>query len=503
MILHHEFIRTAKKFPEKVAIIDKATGKDVPYARALIGALILKKRIAKINEEYVGILIPTSAGSILSVSATIMAGKIPVMINYSTGAENNCNYAKQKCGFNTIIASKALLEKIKCPVLPGMILIEDVMASVSILEKIGAALKAKKPAEKIIQKLPAADLDDSVVILFTSGSEKEPKAVQLTHKNIGANLEAIINTFKLTHDDILFSMLPLFHVFGYTVDNWLPLTTGMTNITFANPLEYKKIPELVRMEKPTMIAGTPIFFGGYLRESKEGDFASLRITIAGADKIPEWLRKGFMEQHGVRLLEGYGTTETSPVISVNTNEENRPGSIGKPLYNLTVRLVDPDTGKEVASGQEGKLLVKGDSVMKGYLSGELTAAAIKDGWYDTGDIAMVDEDGYIWHKGRYKRFVKIGGEMVSLVATELIMEELLPDGTSLCVVDVPDKIKGAKLVAALTAKIDEEEIIRRMSEKLPSIAIPNKFVILEELPKMGSGKVDFRTVAKMVQDELK
>jgi acyl-[acyl-carrier-protein]-phospholipid O-acyltransferase/long-chain-fatty-acid--[acyl-carrier-protein] ligase len=448
-------------------------------------------------------LIPTSAGSILSVSATIMAGKIPVMINYSTGAENNCNYAKKKCGFDTIIASKALLEKIKCPVLPGMILIEDVMASVSILEKISAALMAKKPAETIIRKLPAADLDDSVVILFTGGSEKEPKAVQLTHKNIGANLEAIIKTFKLTHDDVLFSMLPLFHVFGYTVDNWLPLVTGMTNITYANPLEYKKIPELVRMEKPTMIAGTPIFFGGYLRESKKGDFASLRITIAGADKIPDWLRKGFMEQHGVQLLEGYGTTETSPVISVNTNEENRPGSIGKPLYNLTVKIVDPETGKEVASGQEGKLLVKGDSVMKGYLSRELTAAAIKDGWYDTGDIAMVDDDGYIWHKGRYKRFVKIGGEMVSLVATELIMEELLPDGTSLCIVDVPDKVKGAKLVAALTAKIDEEDIIRRMSEKLPSIAIPNKFVILEELPKMGSGKVDFRTVAKMVQEALK
>jgi acyl-[acyl-carrier-protein]-phospholipid O-acyltransferase/long-chain-fatty-acid--[acyl-carrier-protein] ligase len=146
------------------------------------------------------------------------------------------------------------------------------MASVSILEKISAALMAKKPAETIIRKLPAADLDDSVVILFTGGSEKEPKAVQLTHKNIGANLEAIIKTFKLTHDDVLFSMLPLFHVFGYTVDNWLPLVTGMTNITYANPLEYKKIPELVRMEKPTMIAGTPIFFGGYLRESKKGDF---------------------------------------------------------------------------------------------------------------------------------------------------------------------------------------------------------------------------------------
>ena len=501
MILHHEFIKIAKKYGEKTAIEDRSTGKTVPYERSLIGALILQKKFQKYSDKYIGIMIPTSAGAMLAVIGILMAGKIPVMINYSTGADDNCKFAQKKCGFTTIITSRALLEKINCPVLDGMICLEDIMSSVSIFNKIGAALRAKKDADVIINKLVPANIDDTIVILFTSGSEKEPKAVQLTHKNIGSNIKAIVEHEKLSQDDRILSILPLFHVFGHTVDFWMPLSLGMTAITYANPLDYKNIAQIVKNDKPTMVASTPIFLAGYLRESNPGDFESLRLVVAGADKTPDWLRKGFMEKHKIQVLEGYGATETSPVISVNQPEANIPGSIGKLLPGVSVKIADLKTGKEVPAGEEGKLLTKGDHVMKGYLDAAKTAEVLKDGWYDTGDIGVLDKDGYLWHKGRLKRFVKIGGEMVSLVRTEGVLETLLPEGVSCCVVDVPNKAKGAVLVVAVTEKVNEKEIINSLIDKLPAIAIPKRFVVLDELPKMGSGKADFRTITNIVREK--
>jgi acyl-[acyl-carrier-protein]-phospholipid O-acyltransferase/long-chain-fatty-acid--[acyl-carrier-protein] ligase len=201
-------------------------------------------------------------------------------------------------------------------------------------------------------------------------------------------------------------------------------------------------------------------------------------------------------------LEGYGCTETSPIISVNTPTANRPGSIGRIFPSLQAKIVDPDTGEEKARGQEGKLIVKGPSVMHGYLDPEETAKSLKDGWYDTGDMAVIDEDGFLWHKGRYKRFVKIGGEMVSLVKTESVLESLLPEGVECCVVEAKDEFKGSRLVAALSRDVDEEELLRKLAAELPPIAIPKKFVHLDEFPKMGSGKIDFRTTTQMVKELL-
>jgi acyl-[acyl-carrier-protein]-phospholipid O-acyltransferase/long-chain-fatty-acid--[acyl-carrier-protein] ligase len=279
--------------------------------------------------------------------------------------------------------------------------------------------------------------------------------------------------------------------------------TGMTAVTHANPLEYKTIPKLCREYKCTMMASTPIFIAGYLKESQPGDFETMRIIIAGADKVPDWLRDGFMEKHGKVLLEGYGVTETAPVISANTPEANRPGSIGKVFPSIQVKIEDLQTGKELPRGEEGKIVVKGEYVMKGYYDDvEETSLRIRNGWYDTGDMGMMDEDDYLWHRGRLKRFVKIGGEMVSLVRTEIVLEDLLPDGVSCCVVDVPDARKGARLAVAVTAKVNDKELIKKMGDKLPPIAIPNQFLVFDELPKMGSGKMDFRSITDMVRTKL-
>ncbi len=503
MILHHAFVKIAKKYEKKIAIIDKTTNTKVPYARALIASLILAKKFKKYEDKYIGVMIPTSAGCFLTILGILMAGKVPTMINYSTGAAENCEYAQNKVGFKTILTSRALLEKINCRMVDGMICLEDIMKQISIGNKLFAALKSKLSVKSICNSFPKTDIDDDVVILFTSGSEKEPKAVQLTHRNIGSNVMNSAEHFQLTSEDVIMGILPAFHSFGQTVNCWLPLLLGMTVITYANPLDYKTIPTLIRENKATMIAATPIFFGGYLKESNPGDFKSLRILVAGADKCPDWLREGYMKKHGLVLLEGYGVTETSPVVSANTPGTNRPGSIGKVIPNVKVKITDVETGKDLPAGSEGKILVKGDLVMKGYFDDvEETLLHIKDGWYDTGDMGMMDKDGFLWHRGRLKRFVKIGGEMISLVRTESVLEDILPDGVSCCIAEVPDPKKGARLVAAVTQNVDEKEMIKQMSQKLPSIAIPSQFIVFDELPKMGSGKVDFRTITDMVRKKL-
>jgi acyl-[acyl-carrier-protein]-phospholipid O-acyltransferase / long-chain-fatty-acid--[acyl-carrier-protein] ligase len=272
-------------------------------------------------------------------------------------------------------------------------------------------------------------------------------------------------------------------------------------VSYANPTEFQTISNIARDEKPTLMVGTPSFFWGYLQKSEPGDFKSLRLMVAGADKCPDALRDGYMKKHGVTLLEGYGATETSPVVSVNSLEYNRPGSIGKVIPGVKVKIEHLETGEECKTGETGKILVKGDLVMKGYLGQpELTAEAIVDGWYNTGDMGYMDEDGYLWHAGRFKRFVKIGGEMVSLVRVENVMEQHLPEGVKCCVVEIPDEIKGATIVAAITKDINKVAILRKMGQELPNIALPRQFFVIEDLPMMGTGKIDFRSVTELVND---
>jgi len=503
VLLHHKFIDVAKECGTKLAIHDFTTNKKISYDRALIATLILSRIFNKLERGNIGLMLPTSAGCILSKIAILMSGRTPVMINYSTGAEQNIRYSQKKCDFQTIITSKALLEKIECPFVEGMIYIEDIMEKISGLQKLRAALIAKLPAG-FIKKLVFSGPDDTnAAILFTSGSEKEPKAVQLTHTNISANVSSCSERFNFSQDDIFLATLPYFHVFGMTVNMWLPFFHSNTILTYANPLDYRKVCEIARKHNPTMMVGTPSFFWGYLRRSEPGDFDSLRIALVGADKCPDSLREAFREKHGITLFEGYGATECSPVISANSPDDNRPGSVGKPINGVQVRIENYETGEECGPGEDGRILIKGDNVMKGYFNDfEQTSLHIRHGWYDTGDMGNIDGDGYLWHVGRLKRFVKVGGEMVSLIKIEDILEKLLPEDAHCSVVEIPDAMKGAKIVAVTTVPLDQKTVLKQMAEYLPAIALPKTFLVMENLPKMGSGKIDFRTITEMARAEL-
>ncbi|EKD35490.1 MAG: hypothetical protein ACD_75C01891G0005, partial [uncultured bacterium] len=385
----------------------------------------------------------------------------------------------------------------------GMVSIEDIMAAVTTGRKVLAAATAALPAALIKKLVHQGDEDDTAVILFTSGSEKEPKAVQLTHKNILTNIASVTPIFGFRSEDIFMCTLPFFHVFGLTTNLWLPICHGMTMLTYANPLDFRKICTIVREHKASFLVGTPAFFWGYLRKSEDGDFSSLRIALTGADKCPDALRDGFKNKHNITVYEGYGATECSPVISTNTPEFNRPGSVGKPIPGVQVRIENYETGEECGLGEDGRILVKGDSVMKGYFNDfEQTSLHIRRGWYDTGDMGNIDEDGYLWHVGRLKRFVKIGGEMVSLVKIEDVLEKFLPEDSHCCVVEIPDAIKGARIVAVVTTPLDEKAVLKQMASALPPIALPKIFLVWESLPKMGSGKIDFRTISEMAREQL-
>lgn len=501
MLLHQEFVRVAKDNSAKLAIIDRTTGRRITYGKALIASLILSEKFQVFEKGFIGIMIPTSSGCALAMLAALMSGRTPVMINYSTGAAANVEYAQKKCAFHTVITSKALLDKIKCPLLPGMVLIEDIMASIGAADKLKAALRSKLPTPFLLGSLHSGRPDDTVVVLFTSGSEKEPKAVQLTHRNITSNVEGLGKAIPFYKDDIFLANLPYFHVFGQTANIWVPFVKGMTIVTYANPLDFKAICDIVREEKVTLMCGTPTFFWGYLRKSEPGDFASVRVFLAGADKCPEALRQGFKEKHNKVLLEAYGTTETSPAIAVNSPSHNRPGSVGRVLPGVQVRVENYETNETCRTGEIGKILVKGDCVMKGYFDDfEETSLHIRHGWYDTGDMGLMDKDGYLWHVGRLRRFVKIGGEMISLIRVEGALEKCLPADNECCVVEVPDAIRGAKIVAVTTQPIDEKAVLKQLGVSLPNIALPKQFIVMEELPKMGSGKIDFRSITERAKD---
>jgi acyl-[acyl-carrier-protein]-phospholipid O-acyltransferase/long-chain-fatty-acid--[acyl-carrier-protein] ligase len=493
MLLHHLFVRNATRNRKKVFIVDRTFHRRVTYGRALVGALFLSWRFRRFEPGLLGIMIPTSAGCVLSILGALLSGRTPVMINYATGAAKNARYAREKCGLKTIITSRTLLEKLGVTPVPGMIMIEDLLEETPGWQKLLAAVVAALPAPLILRLVHGGDEDDNLLVLFTSGSEREPKVVPLTHGNISANVVDLALLFHLTDDDIVLGNLPLFHVLGQTANLWVAVWSGMTLVTYANPIDYRAIPKIVREERPTIAVGTPSFFRGYLLASEPGDFASVRVPIVGADKCPDALRQGFKEKHGITLLEGYGATETSPCISTNTPEHNRPGSVGRPLPGAEIRIENLETGDDCGVLETGKILVRGDLVMKGYLNNvEATSAAIRAGWYDTGDMGYFDADGYLWHAGRLKRFVKIGGEMVSLVRIEHVLEPLLPDDIEFCAVGIPDPVKGSRILVAVTGDVDEKRLHAEMAKQLPTIALPKGFVTVEELPTTGGGKVDFR-----------
>lgn len=500
-MLQHRFIDSAISNPNKIAFIDRSTERDISYSQALLASLILARRFGKLERGRIGIMLPTSSGGGLAIIGAVMAGRTPVMINYSTGAEKNCRYAQDSCDFRIIITTKALLEKTGCAHLPEMVFIEDILSSLGKFEKATAFLKSKLPRPLLKRLVGKPNLDLPAVILFTSGSEKEPKVVQLSQRNILSNIDSFSQMMDIYGMDNLLAVLPYFHVFGLTINLWTPMCLGMTTITYANPLEFKTIAKIIREYKPELLVGTPLFLEGYVKQSKAGDFASIKLTVSGADKCPEHLRILYREKHDIEIFEGYGTTETSPVISANPRDRNKPGSIGTPIPGTEIRIQNLDTGADCAVGATGKILVKGDGVMQGYLNDiEESSLRLKSGWYDTGDLGYLDEDGYLWHKGRLKRFVKIGGEMVSLVMVEETMNALTPLEVECCAVELPDSKRGSKIVGVTNTLVDQQDLNKKLSKALPNLALPKKYVHVAEFPRMGSGKTDFRSLTEIVRE---
>jgi acyl-[acyl-carrier-protein]-phospholipid O-acyltransferase/long-chain-fatty-acid--[acyl-carrier-protein] ligase len=498
-MLQHRFIDSARQSPKKVAFIDRTTGRDITFKQALLAGLILARRFRKLERGRIGIMLPTSGGGALAVLGAVMAGRTPVMINYSTGAKKNCRYAQHQCDFHTIITTRALLEKTGCPQLSDMLFIEDILATLSPLEKGFAFIKTLLPTPLLKRLAGRNDLETPAVILFTSGSEKDPKVVQLTQRNILSNIDSFCTHMEIYGMDRLLAVLPYFHVFGLTINLWTPLCLGMTSITYANPLEFKTVAKIIRDTKPELLIGTPVFLEGYIRQSEPGDFNSIKLAVSGADKCPESLRQLYREKQNLEIHEGYGTTETSPVISANPRSDNRAGSIGVPIPGVQVKILSYETGEECPAGEVGKILVRGDNVMGGYLNDvEESSLKLKSGWYDTGDLGYMDADGYLYHKGRLKRFVKVGGEMVSLVAVEECLNNVTDMDCECCVVELPDSKRGSKIVAVTSKDVDSSKTNKRLSEDLPNIALPRKYVTVSSFPRMGSGKTDFRGLTEHV-----
>lgn len=499
-MLQHRFIESALASPSKIAFIDRTTGRDVTFQQALLGSLILARRFKKLERGRIGIMLPTSSGAALAITGSVMAGLTPVMINYSTGAKKNCLYAQQQCDFKTIVTARALLEKTGCPEMPNMVFLEEIMAGLGKAEKALGLIKSKLPKSMLKRLCGSEDLEQAAVILFTSGSEKEPKVVQLSQRNLLSNIDAFCDMMDVYSMDRLLAVLPYFHVFGLTINLWTPLCLGMTSITYANPLEFKTVATIIKETKPELLVGTPLFLEGYGRQAKPGDFSSVVLTVSGADKCPESLRTLYRSKHQLEIFEGYGATETAPVISVNPRDKNKPGSIGVPIPGTQVKIENYETGAECQLGETGKILVKGDGVMKGYLNNlEESSMRLKSGWYDTGDLGYIDEEGYLWHKGRLKRFVKIGGEMISLVMVEEALNQLTPDEIECCAVELPDAKRGSLIVAVTSAEVDQSEVSKRLAKEIPLLALPKKWVTVSDFPRMGSGKTDFRTLTEQVR----
>ncbi len=508
MQLHLQFIKMAKLNPKKIFCYDEITGTEYTYEKILIVSLIMANKFKNFSGKHIGIMVPPSGGCMIAMLASLFSSKIPVMINYSTGAHNNCLYAQKKCTFKTIITSRKLIEKLQEDPVSGMYYLEDLVKNITLVDKIRSAALAKLPYIMLENLVHKGKEDDTLVILFTSGSEKDPKAVMLSHKNILHNILNIQEILSISEKDVFCANLPYFHVFGLTINFWLPAFLGSSISAHANPLDYRAVVESVKKRGVSIMVATPTFYYGYFKKMNTGDFDTIRYAISGADKLHPQIRDEFLKHHNLEILEGYGTTETSPVVSTNTPEVKREGSIGKPLPGVKVRIVGLETDQEVPAGKEGKIMVKGDLVMKGYYGDyEETTLRIRNGWYDTGDVGMLDEEGFLFHRGRLKRFVKIAGEMISLAKVENELDAILPDGTLCCVVEIPDPIKGAEIVAAVTTReIDQKKMKKLLAKNLPSLAIPKRFHVIENIPLAGSGKVNFRAVEEIcrkLEEELK
>jgi acyl-[acyl-carrier-protein]-phospholipid O-acyltransferase / long-chain-fatty-acid--[acyl-carrier-protein] ligase len=521
--VHRQFVRVASRFVNmrRVAWIDVSTGKarELTHFKALVGCLCMTRWLApRIGpQKNVGLWLPTSAGSALANVALNFLGRTTVNLNYTAGIDAIRSAVKQT-GLRTVLTSKRFLARVPLE-LEGVELIhlEDALAGITKWQRIRSALAvALLPGwvlEYIVLGLGGHKLDDVATIIFSSGSTGEPKGVPLTYRNVASNTAAAVDHITLVRDDRLLGALPFFHSFGYTLILWLPLQIAASAVFYPDPRQAKEIGELCRVHRCTGLLSTATFLRFYLRRCEPDDFRTLRIIICGAEKLPPALAKEFEEKFGVLPMEGYGCTELSPVVATNVPDvevngvrqiRNKIGTVGHPIPGVAVRIVDPDTDQPLAPGSEGMIQVKGPNLMPGYLGRpDLTAKAIKDGWYTTSDMGRIDDDGFVTITGRLSRFAKIGGEMIPLEKVEEDMHAVL--GTNdrvLAVTSVPDDKRGERLVVLHlpTLTMSPRELGHRLGERgLPNLWVPGErdYFEVKELPVLGTGKLDLRKVKNL------
>lgn len=484
----------------KIVVEDPLTGA-LSAKRLQIGAAVLARKIAALSKpgECLGLMLPNATGAAVTFFAVQAAGRVAAMLNYTAGI-SNLKSACTAARIETILTSRAFIEKAKLEQVASalaqnvkLIYLEDVRLAITVPDKLRGILDAGK-------MLTERTADDPAVVLFTSGSEGVPKGVVLSHRNFLANVAQINARFDITPADIVFNVLPVFHSFGLTGGMLLPMLSGMKCYLYPSPLHYRQIPELIYGINATVLFGTDTFLNGYARTANAYDLRSLRYIVAGAEPVKEATRQTYMEKFGLRILEGYGVTETAPVLAVNTPMFNRSGSVGRFLPGIEAQL---QSVPGIEDG--GRLLVRGPNVMMGYYRvddpGFLEQAP--NGWHDTGDIVIIDGEGFVRIRGRAKRFAKIAGEMVSLAAIEQICAPLWPDEPPR-VVAIPDDKKGERLIMVTTrANATKSEVQTFLkSQGATELMTPSEVLITPTLPLLGSGKIDYVALDKLVRETI-
>jgi acyl-[acyl-carrier-protein]-phospholipid O-acyltransferase/long-chain-fatty-acid--[acyl-carrier-protein] ligase len=514
--LQRAFVLSGRRHPLRLAMADPGSPR-VSFGSALVQTVFLARRLKTVwaGQKMAGLLLPPSVAGALVNFAAMLLGKVPVNLNY-TASEQALASCIRQCEIRTVVTSKAFLEKMKLTVPCEVVFIEDRAASPSAGERLAAFLMAwMLPVgwlERALGRAGKAELDDLATVIFSSGSTGEPKGVLLSHYNIGSNIEQMEQVFSLDRRDRFLGALPFFHSFGFTGTLCLPAVLGVGVVYHANPLDAKTIGQLVCDYKVTFLLATPTFLQLYVRGCAPEQFGSLRFVAVSAEKLPERLASAFEEQFGIRPLEAYGSTECAPAVAVNTHDfrsagfrqvGSKRGRIGHPLPGICVRIVDAETRQPVPLGQPGLMLVRGPNVMQGYLGRpETTREALCDGWYATGDIAALDEDGFLQITDRLSRFSKIGGEMVPHGRVEEKLHELAGGTEQLfAVAGVPDEKKGERLV--VLHKLAEAKR-REFLAKLPQLDLPNlwkpradQFYHVDALPMLGTGKLDLRRIREL------
>jgi acyl-[acyl-carrier-protein]-phospholipid O-acyltransferase/long-chain-fatty-acid--[acyl-carrier-protein] ligase len=509
-LLDRRLIRTARRHWSKFAMAD-TTGRSLTYGEVLTAAVLLGRVGPRpAPAEMVGVLLPsTVAGALVNLSLTLR-GAVPVNLNFTAG-EDAMQSAIQQCGIRTVVTSRAFLAKAKIPALPGSVYLEDLLPHATPLAKLRAFLAARFAPAALLSRGRRTP-DGLAAVIFSSGSTGVPKGVMLSHYNLISDIEAIAQLFWINSADRIVGVLPFFHSFGFTITIWFPLLSGCGVVYHPNPTDARAIGELVQKHKATLLLTTPTFCATYTRKCSAAEFASLRYVLVGAEKLRQPIADAFRQKFGVELLEGYGCTEMSPVVAVNapnftagkdTQTGNKAGTVGHPLPGVAARIVDPVTFAPLSPNTEGLLLVKGANRMLGYLNQpERTAEVFRDGWYITGDVALLDDEGFLRITDRLSRFSKIGGEMVPHLKVEEAILNVLGDAQ--CVVTgIPDDTRGERLVALYVhPTLTPADLYQQLSDAdLPRLWIPKRENLypVDALPQLGTGKLDLGAVRHRAQ----